>query len=516
MDKSLPTVPSNDPTRFCRLCFTLENIHWVIRTSGTAVDQPFINTIGECVGVWLKLNSDFPCAVCRSCTAMLEMIIDFRDACRRCDTALSQKRNEDPTAMVLFYDYPEDRVFASGSQKPDFITDDPDFDQEPMSPEVILSDDPVVISKKEFRLSTMEKQIALKRYMYSYASWETKIKRAKDDDEMTIDAPEAVEENRSHARVILQEKQATQKAMQTYKKRLTGQLQTWCYQCKRELNTVANLKNHVATHHPAIGFSCVECGKKFWTQHQLKCHLRRHRASMMITCRKCGIQFTNDSELAAHYKNNCRQRKALICKCAYCDRTFSQRGRYIFHLKTLHPGKALPSRNKIAPKTADGQHLRAHQRQLSLDQRIRTQQGTGTCIERNGHFAVVLKPLSEEYIQDCLDGFIPEVPQVFIKENDEEILCTACFEQFPYMASFREHLEDDCIGHEAGLRAEPYILCPCEFCSTILEDVNLFSEHLRQHIQSLDEKPHQCERCRVGKSPCKERPCTSPVAILGD
>ncbi|XP_058456078.1 uncharacterized protein LOC131433293 [Malaya genurostris] len=104
MSQTLPEVPCNNPTQFCRLCFSRQNIHWVIRTNGTEVDLPFINTIGSCLGVWLKLDEDFPCAVCRKCTTEIERIIEFRENCRLCDEALKQKRQNDPTALVLFYD----------------------------------------------------------------------------------------------------------------------------------------------------------------------------------------------------------------------------------------------------------------------------------------------------------------------------------------------------------------------------------------------------------------------------
>lgn len=84
-----------------------------------------MNTIGECLGIWLSLEEDFPYAVCLLCTKRLEGILEFRETSRRCDEALKAKRREDPNAMVLFYDYPEDKVFINGSDKPGFFQDDP-------------------------------------------------------------------------------------------------------------------------------------------------------------------------------------------------------------------------------------------------------------------------------------------------------------------------------------------------------------------------------------------------------
>lgn len=84
-----------------------------------------MNTIGECLGIWLSLEEDFPYAVCLPCTKRLEGILEFRETSRRCDEALKAKRREDPNAMVLFYDYPEDKVFINGSDKPGFFQDDP-------------------------------------------------------------------------------------------------------------------------------------------------------------------------------------------------------------------------------------------------------------------------------------------------------------------------------------------------------------------------------------------------------
>lgn len=89
------------------------------------MDKPFIRTIGECLGIWLTLEEDFPCAVCRACSTLLEQILEFREKCRQCDEALKKKRHEEPLAMVMFYDYPEGRVFLNGSAKPRSVGNDP-------------------------------------------------------------------------------------------------------------------------------------------------------------------------------------------------------------------------------------------------------------------------------------------------------------------------------------------------------------------------------------------------------
>ncbi|KXJ70197.1 hypothetical protein RP20_CCG024498 [Aedes albopictus] len=505
----LPAVPDNDPTQFCRLCFSQKDINWVIRTCGTEVDLPFVNTIGECLGIWLSLEEDFPYAVCLECTKRLEGIIEFREISRRCDEALKAKRREDPNAMVLFYDYPEDKVFMNGSNKPGCFRDDPDFEAEAILPEVILSEEkapdvpPPVENPGQIRMSQAEKKLALKNYMDSYLRWTSEIESKKDDDEATDAAPETEEHENVPELSILSEtyinldRRTPPPPPPPIKKPVTLSGYT-CSVCRKTFRTKAILQDHRAAVHRKStekkikgDSECLDCGQVFMTVNLMKLHAMRHRRDMLISCKTCGIQFVKEHELQAHLKNNgCRM--MAFGKCKYCDRVFSRRGRYIFHLKNLHPDKPLPEPDEIVTD--------------------RNESETGSTVEQDGRFVVMLDPLPDEVVEAC--------------RTNERLVCTLCYEQFSDLPSYNGHHPACFNQHYDGITGSgssssssspppPYKLCECDTCTAIFESIDPFVEHLREHEQPLRIKPHDCVQCS-GRNPKFLMHPHSPSMILGD
>lgn len=494
----MPEVPGNDPTQFCRLCFSQENIHWVIRTCGTEVDLPFVNTIGECLGIWLSLEEDFPYAVCLLCTKRLEGILEFRETSRRCDEALKAKRREDPNAMVLFYDYPEDKVFINGSDKPGFFQDDPDFDSEVIVPEVIVGDEkeeeeaPVEEVVPQIRMSQAEKQLALQNYMKSYLRWSSEIERKKDDDEATVVAPEAQDHDNLPELSVLSEKYVNPDRLTPPPlKKLVPLSRYSCCFCQQSFRTKNILQGHKTAVHASTrknDSECLDCGQVFLTVNQMKMHAVRHRRDLLISCKTCGIQFLTDNELKAHLKNNgCRM--MAFGKCKYCDRIFSRRGRYIFHLKKLHPDKPLPTPDESP--------------------RNRSKSGTpenSPPVEKDGRFVVMLDPLPDEILEACRETI------------REKLVCTLCYEQFDDLPSYNSHVPECLTHHDDNTGTSPpppYKLCECEVCTAIFEAIDPFVEHLREHEQPLQIKPHDCVQCS-GRKPKFLRHPHSPSMILGD
>ncbi|XP_058456039.1 zinc finger protein 429-like [Malaya genurostris] len=567
MSQTLPEVPCNNPTQFCRLCFSRQNIHWVIRTNGTEVDLPFINTIGSCLGVWLKLDEDFPCAVCRKCTTEIERIIEFRENCRLCDEALKQKRQNDPTALVLFYDFPEDRVFMNVLPKPGFDeADDRTSESELILPEVVLNEDspkqePHVVDG----LQNYEKRLALTSYFESYSRWSQRMLEAKDDDERTVVAPESLE----------QENQDQNDSV------VNPMSVGWCCLCRRNFHTATKLKNHLALkHYQNDGFYCVvcgkklrtypqlrehalrhdtklmisceKCGKKFPTHQQLKEHALRHEKKLMISCEKCGIQFRRSHELDAHRKmDNCRVRTPMYCKCRYCDRMFSNKGRYIFHLKALHSDKPLPDLSKQHHHVE--RKLRRPFRNEALDRIITDTDGKDPHIEKNGRFVVCLGPIlphmrnarfpdrkienNKNTLSRTVESGRIMVSLDKLSDDDllkmnqhsptnseaqiipEEVICTICFVQFHDLLEFNIHLKQcrATVASSLASSPKPFELCQCEICIDIVDEHDQFSEHLQHHGCSLDVKLHDCSLCTEWRlSSTQETRLSTPPLILGD
>ncbi|XP_058811974.1 zinc finger protein 354A-like isoform X2 [Topomyia yanbarensis] len=543
MAEALPEVPSNDPTQFCRLCFSLENMHWVIRTNGTEVDRPFIDTIVSCLGVWLKLDEDFPCAVCRRCTAEMERILDFREQCRLCDEALKQKRQEDPTALVLFYDYPKDRVFMDVPPKMEFVVDDTNVENEPFQLEVMTDEDnkeQIVKLEEDISVNQSEKELALKSYFESYARWSQRTLTAKDDDEMTVVAPETLEQERLaeiHPELFPDKDDSVNP-------RSIG----WCCLCRRNFCTATNLKSHLAQmHYENGGFNCTVCCKKFPTYLQLREHALRHETQLMISCDKCGIQFRRSHELEAHRKTDgCRVRTSMFGKCRYCDRMFSNKGRYIFHLKALHPDKPIPNLPGIRPSHHSQQST--SRADAPQDKLIHNSTGGVRRIDNNGQFVVLFRkilpkpePSSDRIIQtnestssrtvqngrfmasleklntNQQDKRLQPVPQAQV--DPAEIICTGCFAQFDDLPDFTTHLQQCCATADNPVASapKPFLLCRCDVCSDIFDQIDQFLEHLQQHDRPFDVKPHDCSLCIEWRlrSTQDPRPCTPP-SILGE
>ncbi|XP_062562366.1 zinc finger protein 26-like isoform X2 [Armigeres subalbatus] len=498
MEEALPEVPCHDPTQFCRLCFSQNSIHWVIRTFGTEVDLPFVNTIGECLGIWLSLEEDFPYAVCRLCTIRLEGIIEYREIVRRCDAALKAKRKADPAAMVLFYDYPEDKVFINGPEKPGIFPDDPAMIQPEVSLKESKSGESMGASGVALtRMSQAEKQSALRSYMDSYVKWTTDISTKKDDDEATVVAPESLEHDDLSELSVLCEKYVNpdRRTPPPLKKQIQLSRYTCCF-CQLTFRTKQNLNGHkFAVHRSQKNTTeCTECRQIFPSPAHLRQHMLRHRTDLYITCETCGMQFMTNNELQSHLKNNgCRL--MTFGKCEYCDRTFSRRGRYIFHLKNLHPDKPIPEYKELPPK------------------RNKSAKPTNSWEgEKKGRYVVMLEPLSE--------GATDANETV---TDNPKLVCIVCYEKFLDLEAYDSHLPQCFIQDEDNETTSgsqrtpppPYELCDCNACTEIFEAIDPFVEHLRNHETPLLIKPHDCCQCS-GQEPKFLMYPNSPSSILGE
>lgn len=81
-------IPSEDPSGYCRLCFTQQQLRWFLQTS----EDPMVALVQACLGLTLVPEIDFPCAVCRLCSAALETFEALRERALACDAVLKSSR----------------------------------------------------------------------------------------------------------------------------------------------------------------------------------------------------------------------------------------------------------------------------------------------------------------------------------------------------------------------------------------------------------------------------------------
>lgn len=59
-------VPSGDPAKFCRLCFSELDVEELF-PDGQGIRQDVIERIHKCTGIQITLEDDYPSAVCWMC-----------------------------------------------------------------------------------------------------------------------------------------------------------------------------------------------------------------------------------------------------------------------------------------------------------------------------------------------------------------------------------------------------------------------------------------------------------------
>ncbi|XP_055535489.1 oocyte zinc finger protein XlCOF8.4-like [Wyeomyia smithii] len=495
-----PKIPCNDPTKFCRLCFSQQDMYWVIHTNGTEVDRPFINTINECLGLWLQLDADFPCAVCRQCTIELERITEFREKCHLCHQALKAKRQLDSSTIKL-----KNKNWIS---KPPV---DEDIEEQIIAATCVKAEKQKPEVPYKCRLTQVEKKMALKSYFDSYKKW---ARLPKDDDEKTISASEAEEFTDDDVDSAAEELSSNQEFSDPRNP-------LFCCLCESFLDSSDNLKGHLALHHRNDkGFSCNKCGKHFVAYGLLKQHWLRHETELMIHCAKCGLQFWRQTEVQAHQKSgDCRNKKPMFCKCEYCDRIFSNRGRYLFHLKALHPNRqvtksttertSMLSQDKSAPavKLVSDTHAIKHERCEVKLQPITKRK------KRNRKKA---RPQGSKKRKNKLQS--TRVKQTTKTSEPANVVCIACFIQFETIAVFKLHV-NRCFGRDKT-HPVPCVICHCTICEPIFHKTEQYTVHVQQHGQPADTKPHDCPVCiewttKVNHNSVQQR-SNSPLTILGE
>jgi uncharacterized Zn-finger protein len=87
-------------------------------------------------------------------------------------------------------------------------------------------------------------------------------------------------------------------------------------------------------------FPCEHCGKEFKLKQHLKNHERSHFENSLIPCTfpGCVKKFTRRNRLDLHLKAVHSGLKLFKCPHADCERSFSEKGNLMVHLRT-HTGE---------------------------------------------------------------------------------------------------------------------------------------------------------------------------------
>ncbi|XP_058812055.1 uncharacterized protein LOC131676770 [Topomyia yanbarensis] len=152
-------VPDLEPSDYCRLCFSQHHLKWVLESS----QHPLVDQITECLGLWLAPEEDFPCTICRFCSASLETFEAFRERSKDCDLALRKSR----LVPVNLADYME---FSIGDIKQESLSiENEPLDEEtapesvlesPQSPESTISEEAVIVESANFPFEPVAESLA--------------------------------------------------------------------------------------------------------------------------------------------------------------------------------------------------------------------------------------------------------------------------------------------------------------------------------------------------------------------
>ena len=126
-----------------------------------------------------------------------------------------------------------------------------------------------------------------------------------------------------------------------------------CDCCGSRFGIKNALKIHMMTHLPPL-FCCSECDRKFVYVCNLNTHKKLHRGILNEICKFCNKGFPTKDSLSGHIIT--KHFVKLVCEVDGCSSTFSTKGYYKRHLKSVHKkndqvliGKLLEKVEKLKP-----------------------------------------------------------------------------------------------------------------------------------------------------------------------
>ncbi|XP_030743152.1 zinc finger protein 236 [Echinops telfairi] len=137
--------------------------------------------------------------------------------------------------------------------------------------------------------------------------------------------------------------------LEEHRQELASRRTHLCKACKKELETAAQLKEHMKTHckirvsgtrsynrnidRSGFTYSCPHCGKTFQKPSQLTRHVRIHTGERPFKCSECGKAFNQKGALQTHMIKHTGEKPHA---CAFCPAAFSQKGNLQSHVQRVH------------------------------------------------------------------------------------------------------------------------------------------------------------------------------------
>uniref|UniRef100_A0A1Q3F1X2 ZAD domain-containing protein n=1 Tax=Culex tarsalis TaxID=7177 RepID=A0A1Q3F1X2_CULTA len=148
------TTPSNDPSTYCRLCFSIAQPLRPIFTGPADNDGSggLVELISNCTNIRLCARMDFPSAICYECQQKLNEIHRFRELCETFDTVVRRQGRINRDVSAESEEEPEaTSVSDAPSQVETAANSNDDGDGQQLEPEMIHYTEHEIRGQKYFK-----------------------------------------------------------------------------------------------------------------------------------------------------------------------------------------------------------------------------------------------------------------------------------------------------------------------------------------------------------------------------
>ncbi|XP_062533444.1 zinc finger protein Xfin-like isoform X1 [Armigeres subalbatus] len=394
-------VPSGDPAKFCRLCFSELDVEELF-PDGQGIRQDVIERIHKCTGIQITLEDDYPSAVCWMCLMSLEQFQWFRERCLRSDVLIRCKRKQ----MIAKKVGP---VVVTNPEFPMIEDDDGDYDDDDDDE----PDGPVLrISSVQENVQPMDEDIS-KVIPQSY------------------EPPAEEQDVKPNAEALA--------AFATHF--MAGG------------DGSDNLDATSTSEDAERRFKCNLCSRSFKNKANLWEHNRLHQGTLPFPCEDCGTMFSRLKSLEAHrikyHSKDSTEDPPLRLQCPFCPRVFPRKGDRTQHVKMGHPDLYVPSMmDSSTPTLSSGRNTPASG--------FGAASSTMQSMPDKKTIVTIKPPPPSNTPTPRRRGLL-----AYAGQDGPNLNCTICTKIFPSVRELEEHVSKD---HPIGsIMACPF--CPKTFKS---------------------------------------------------